>query len=318
MTKKKIIIISLLIITVFISVFIIINKYYNRFNDNGIIINGIKYVYNDKTKSYSVDSIVDENQLNIIINNTVNDYPVTRINNKFLNIDKELNSNNNVNLYNVFIPSNIERIDDLCFSNIKMKIEFELNSKLKYIGKSCFTNCIIDNVKLPEGLLYINMYAFNDSVIDNLSIPNSIKDIDSNFKNLETNYNEFDGLRYLGNNDNPYMVLKDIIDKDIVECNIEDGAKIILTAAFAEARKLEKVNIPSSVSIIKGTAFLYCNNLKEVKISLGVKYIERHAFSGSNGLTIILEHSDIPKTFNHFWIDGENYSIIMNNEEVTL
>ena len=71
--------------------------------------------------------------------------------------------------------------------------------------------------------------------------------------------------------------------------------------------------------INKGYKILtYCNNLKEVKISLGVKYIERHAFYGSNGLTIILEHSDIPKTFNQLWIDGDNYSIIMNNEEVTL
>lgn len=317
---KKISVFIIVIIVTSLICSLILKKYCSKPDSNEVIINGIKYIYEDKTRSYSVDSVVDENITDIKISNIINNYPVTKIHDSFLSLNRHVDDEEKkVDLnktYNIYIPKNIEKIGNGCFVYAKMKIEFELNSKLKYIGKSSFKSCILDYVSLPEGLLYIDRYAFSYSSIDKIIIPNSIKEIDLGFYELKTTFNELEGIRYLGNDENPYLLLHSVVDTEMINCNIKDGTKYILFSAFQHCKKLEKLNIPSTVIIIPKHSFIYCSNLKEVKIHSNIKYIEYEAFSGSDGLTIILEHNEIPKTFNKWWITGENYTIILNNGEV--
>ena len=143
-------------------------------------------------------------------------------------------------------------------------------------------------------VITIGSWAFvNCTSLTSVVIPDSITEIENNafYGCTSLKYNEHDNAYYLGNEDNPYLVLVKAQSKEIASCEINPNTKVIGNAAFNECNSLASVNIPNSVTFIGNAAFSSCSSLKSVIIPDSVTSIRDDAFSDCDSLTNVV----IPK-----------------------
>ena len=95
--------------------------------------------------------------------------------------------------------------------------------------------------------------------------------------------NEKDGIKYLGNETNPYVVAVGVTSYDITTANIENGCKVIY-GAFDTCRSLTSVIIPDSVTSIGENAFDGCSGLTSATIGNSVTSIGYEAFRDCTSL----------------------------------
>ena len=100
-------------------------------------------------------------------------------------------------------------------------------------------------------------------------------------------FNKKDGLKYLGNENNPYLYLVDVETWDITSATIANGCKVIGDDAFAYCDNLTSITIPDSITSIGDDAFAYCDNLTSITIPDGVTSIGDYAFRDCWRLTSI-------------------------------
>ena len=99
-------------------------------------------------------------------------------------------------------------------------------------------------------------------------------------------FNNFDNACYLGNADNPYLVLVKAKNNAIKSCEIHSSCKFILPNAFYDCRQLEEIVVPESVISIGIFAFVNCHHLTSVCISNKKTKIAVEAFLCCEQLTI--------------------------------
>ncbi len=165
------------------------------------------------------------------------------------------------------------------------------NDEPYYIFKYSFSNCTsIKNISIPNSVLGASSNAF--------SIP-SIRASDSDVLALSFKFNEYENGLYLGNEDNPYLVLVETIDGS---GTINESTKIIAgNCAFYWANQNSDIVIPDSVVSIgeKGIAATQRN----IIIGKNLKEFEVNAFAGHPvGFTVDTENSHFKS------IDGNLYT----------
>ena len=226
------------------------------------------------------------------------------------------------------LSSSLTRIEKHAFFGLKIE-ELVVPEGVTYIGEEAFASCTeITSIVIPSTCKVIDIRAFHDcpkivslvlqegletlgiqafGMVPNLthvSIPSSLKELgNGNFayaNNLE--YTEYEGCYYLGNEQNPYHVLKKVIDTNITELKIHKDTKIIGTAAFQNCFKFKTIEVPESIVDIGNLAFANCvgvekikvlgsprlgigvfrngSVLKEVEFAPGIKEISEQTFSG--------------------------------------
>ncbi len=157
-----------------------------------------------------------------------------------------------------------------------------INPGCKVIASFAFNGCsTLERVVIPDGVKCISYAVFyNCSSLTEVIIPDSVSDIKySAFEGCDNlMYNIKNNLKYLGNADNPYLVLASA-DKDIESADIDGRCKIIAGNSFIGCTNLVSVNIPEGVMYICEHAFSFCESLQEVVIPRSVKSIGDSAFS---------------------------------------
>ena len=121
------------------------------------------------------------------------------------------------------------------------------------------------------------------TLIETVQIPDSIEKIGesafSGCTNLEYN-SDPDGIgSYLGNEDNPYMLLVTMSSANVTEYVLPSTTRFIDYKAFDSCSSLTRVVIPDSVVTIGESAFSSCESLSYVSIGKGVKEIGARAFA---------------------------------------
>ena len=128
----------------------------------------------------------------------------------------------------------------------------------------------LKSITIPDSMTSINLNAFDGCpYLENLEIPDSVISFNVNisveylyFPSLE--YNEYDNALYLGNKNNPYLVLIKVKDTSITNCDIHNRTRIVANLAFFGCESLRSLTIPNSVISIDHMAFGFSSRLEDV------------------------------------------------------
>lgn len=157
------------------------------------------------------------------------------------------------------------------------------------ILSSTFFECAsLESVTLPDCIREIWDEAFYGcSSLSALSIPSSLeKTGDDVFNSCDSlSYNAYGNAKYLGNPDDPYIVLVTATSTGITSCEINADTSFILSSAFKNCVQLTSIEIPENVTSIGDYAFAYCAQLTSIEIPGSVATISDGAFEGCTSLT---------------------------------
>ena len=143
---------------------------------------------------------------------------------------------------------------------------------IKTIGYDAFSGCTsLKSVRMSSGIEDIDTGAFYDCPA------------------LE--YNVYENISYLGNENNPYIALMMSNDMTATACVINENTRLISSQAFA-VNALTSVTIPQSVISMGKEVFLDCSLLTEVVIEEGLTSIPDGAFKNC----ALLESVSLPST----------------------
>ena len=148
----------------------------------------------------------------------------------------------------------------------------EINNKTKIILDKAFWECKnLTNLTIPDSIIFIgSCWEYSpfyecDSLI----------------------YNEYGNGLYLGNADNPYVVIVQEYDLTIPSMAINNKIKVISVNAFKNYSWLKSITIPNSVTTIGECAFSGCSSLTSITIPDSVTFIGDRAFDDCSSLTSV-------------------------------
>lgn len=173
----------------------------------------------------------------------------------------------------------------------------KVHEDTKLIDDEAFKDCTsLANIEVPDGIIYMNPSTSLNSSSIVLS--------------------EYDNAYYLGNSNNPYVILCKVKSFDVTTCAIHPDTKYIAPAAFIDfsggtgcvnltgitiptgvkaigamafgAAGLTSITVPDTVEYIDMNAFMMCTNLKSITLSNNVQEISSAVFGaiGAENLSI--------------------------------
>lgn len=127
----------------------------------------------------------------------------------------------------------------------------EINKNTKIIAGYAFGDCKnLNEIIIPDGVRSIGEGAFSDCVnLTDMSIPDSLTYM-GDFVFLGLKYNEYENGYYLGNDENPYVVLTEIIDKTVKTFTLHENTKIIDAYDSSFCGEFTDIIIPSGLVFI--------------------------------------------------------------------
>lgn len=180
----------------------------------------------------------------------------------------------------------------------KTLTEYKIHKDTKVIADYAFGECSnIETVTFEDlnTCVGIGNYAFiNCTNLKRCNFPSSIDTINSSILDMIPNIELYnDGIaNYLGNDENPYLMLCNITNKEIEEFNFYESTKIILENGLIGCPSKEKLEIPNNITQISAYSIGYYSN---IEIGDGIKLIENNPFRCKNlvikGRNIIFERA---------------------------
>ena len=192
-------------------------------------------------------------------------------------------------------------------------------------------NTDITKVIITEGIEVIGASTFSGCTnLSSISIPSSITMIEEYaFEGCKLTFNEKDNGNYLGNAENPYVVLyslkKDVDKSTMTHFTIDSNCKIIYDNVFANCTDLQEISLPSNLISIGDGAFENCSKLTSLTIPASVKEVGENAFSGCNNIANVYYQGTVDQwleiTFESALFQDKNSNWYVNGqlvEELTL
>ncbi len=199
-------------------------------------------------------------------------------------------------LESISLPDTVTEIGEEAFCGCYSLESISLPDTVTEIGGAAFYRCSsLESISLPDTVTEIGEEAFYgcDS-LESIRIPDAITEIGQGaFDSCNSlQYNDCDNGYYLGNENNPFLVLLKAKSTSIKSITIPSGAKVIYHSAFQGCGLLESVRIPDTVTQIGASAFFKCDSLKSVWMPNSLTKIGWGAFSWCGELESIY----IPKS----------------------
>ncbi|MCI5797301.1 MAG: leucine-rich repeat domain-containing protein [Firmicutes bacterium] len=216
-----------------------------------------------------------------------------------------------LSIESVTIPGSVEFIDYGAFSDCANLTTVVMNEGLKTIGENAFYNCSsLTTINIPNGVTSIKNSAFRDcSQLATIIIPDSIIRIEGSdafysCANLQPSITK-NGIAYLGNESNPYVVAWKTTGKTQTSYAINNGCKVIYYDCFRDCSSATEITIPDTVASIENSAFYGCVGITSIVIPNNVINIGRDAFSSCK-----LSSINIPASVTSIGSDAFNRNAI--------
>lgn len=268
---------------------------------NAANIYDLTFELNEDGKSYFVSDCSYEATGEIVIPESYNGLPVTKIGKEaFFNIP---------HITAVHMPSTVTTIGEYAFwesAEIEVITGYENVSE---IGKSAFQGC--RNLKAP--IFPKNVTAIGESVFaycrsfESIEIPEYVTSIgDSAFcecikaKTIKLH----DGIKSIG-------IFAFSSCASLTEISLPKGLTKISESMFATCFSLKKINIPESVKTIEREAFSSCEALEEIVIVDGVKSIETYTFSNCKNLKTIVIPETVTRISGYAFLNCKSLEKVM-------
>ena len=171
----------------------------------------------------------------------------------------------------ITLPEGVLSLSSYAFAACTALAEISLPSTLQSIGAYAFAECAaLEAITLPEGVAHIGEKAFYKCVtLAAIQLPRDIKTVGI-FAFLQTalTYTEWNGGKYLGNTENPYLVLVDTAS-GITALAVHDRTRVIANDALADSdcAAVESVTLGADVITLGAGAFVGCTALEELIFS---------------------------------------------------
>ena len=218
---------------------------------------GLEYRMNADRAGYTVLGIGICSDIDVVIPATYKELPVTSIEANAFKEDSGLTS--------VTIGNGVTSIGDRAFSGCTGLTSVTIGNGVTSIGDIAFWGCTgLTSITIPDSVTSIGVNAFGNC--------------------SKLTYNTYDNAQYIGNPQNPYIVLIKALNTNILSCTIHGNTKSIQSEAFQGCTGLTSITIPNGVTSIGDGAFLYCTGLTSVTIPDSVTSIGDQAFYYCTGL----------------------------------
>ena len=181
----------------------------------------------------------------------------------------------------------------------------EIHPSTSVINANAFFGCEdLVSIYMPDSILVVGETAFWCCFsLESVRISNELiimgHSVFANCVSLQ--YNEYNGSRYLGNEDNPYLLLAGYKEDSNVDCLLHPNTKIIGSEAFTHNMSIRTITVPDSVEVICHRAFAYCNKLSKVYIPDSVKTVGSDIFAEYYEGKIYCEADSIPDGWDAEW-----------------
>lgn len=223
-------------------------------------------------------------------------------------------------LDNVFIPDSLTSLGNAAFYKCTELKNLRLSNSLATIGVQVFTYCSsLESVDLPESIIELGNFCFaytgiinidlknvrivnysfaNCQLIERIIVGDCIENIACDYRFLPSmKYNVYEGCNYLGNENNPYLVLTQITDTTVTSVNFASTTRI-LNYTFYNNTAITSITLPETVVAICDYTFSGCSALESVVMGDNVIYIGSSVFSNCRKLTNINLSSNLIKIDN--------------------
>ena len=236
-------------------------------------------------------------------------------------------------LTSVDLGNGIRSVPTSMFEGCASLTSITVPSQVLSVGARAFAGCTsLKSVTILGKIQTIYDSAFaNCSVLESLSIPDTVTDVaDNAFTGCSAfSFNIYDNGAYLGNEENPYIILMYAIDKSIESCQLSSGTKAINHNAFEECSalvtvglndglyfigdrafyncaNLQNITIPDTVNSIGQASFMYCASMPSAHIPAGITVIRQQAFFRCKSLTSIVLPDSVTKIEKNAFLGCEN------------
>ncbi len=238
-------------------------------------------------------------------------------------------------LVSVSIGRGLAEISDSMFKNCALLSEVTIaqDGALSVIGPEGFYDCkTLGAIDLPENLTLVREKAFGGCVklsaivipdkvravynsaflgcsrLSSVSLGASVRSLGmSAFDGCPVRYTSYSNASYLGNAENPYLVLVSASVRSYSGYTVHENTKVIADGAFStrnitairlasyEGSTRQVVKLPLGLESIGSSAFSECSNLSVVELPEGIGSIGTSAFSKCGNLQSV----NIPSTVTY-------------------
>lgn len=183
--------------------------------------------------------------------------------------------------HHVVVPEGVTTIGShaFCCSHTRSVVVADGVVGIEALG---FNNCHeLENVTLPDSLVYVNTPAFEFCE--------------------KLKYNEYEGGFYLGNKNNPYLVLIEGHSLRDGGAVIHKDTKVIGGGALSVLKELDTIVFPNGLKGIGHYSFKWCKKLTTLNIPNSVIHIGTDAFTKCPSLTKVVVPTCFAENESKWW-----------------
>lgn len=297
----------------------------------------INYALNDDGISYKVTGLKATYPTEIVIPNTYEGKPVTKIGVDALR--------NKTDVTSVVLPSTIIDIEDGAFNKCSSLTSINLPEGITSISEAAFMYCTsLKEINIPASVSIIKDAAFNEcddlekvtfasgSILETIEsnsfsdcpslkdvvLPETVKTIESNaFLNCHKDlYTEYNGAYYFGTPSKPYWLLEKVLDNTVTTFEINENCLTIDYEVFKDFASLVSITIPSKVERIYIDAFMGCSSLSSVTFAspTSLTYLDNGLFHNCSSLTSFTVPSTVTYMGYYLFSNTGLTNLVFENE----